>query len=113
MRYPEFEKLTLMVDLRNRLAPCYGFDDGVRFYLEPGFYQALQSIRAIYPDRYQDAIAAVETLARRNRVTIFAADDENPLVSLDENFVVYSPTDIIDFLGLAIEDKSRGSDYGD
>ena len=113
MRYPEFEHLDLMVDLRNRFAPCYRNPDGSMFYIEPGFYKAIQSIKAVYPDRYPETIRAIETLATRNKVTVFAADEDAVMVDLTGDFTVLTPSDIIDFLDLSIEDKSRGSDYGD
>lgn len=113
MRYPEFDALTLMVDLRNPLAACYKTKAGKVFYIEPAFYQALQSLRAIYPDRYPEAIKAVEKIADKNEVTVFAGDWENSLVQLERKAVVLCLTDILDFLGILVEDKSRGSDYGD
>ena len=102
MRYPEFEHLTLMVDLRNRSVTCYRTDSGNLFYVEHGFYKALQTIKNLYPDRYQDAIEAMLELADRASVTIFAADDRNPQVTLDRDAVVLTPADIIEKIGLYI-----------
>lgn len=113
MKYPEFERLVNMVDLRNRFAACYRDENGNVFYIEPGFYKALQAIRNIYPDRYDEAIETVLLFASQNPITIFAQDGDNPIVEIEQKAVILSPADIIDRMGLIIEDKSRGSDYGD
>ena len=113
MQYPEFSDLTQMVDLRNRASKCYKLDDSHVFYIESGFYKALQAVKAVYPDKYQEALNFVRSEAKKNHVTVFAADENNVIVQLYREPVVITPFDVVERLNIKIEDKSRGADYGD
>lgn len=112
MIYPEWADKVQMVDLKNRIAKCYKLDDDSVFYVEPGFYKALQALRNIYPSRYPEVIKAMEKMAQKNPVTVFAGDADAPLVDVPDA-MVFSVVDVCDAVGILLEDKSRGSDYGD
>lgn len=113
MRYPEWSNLILMVDLRNRVAKCYKLYENCIFYIEPAFYQALQNLRTIYPEKYEEMIGTINALAAKNKITVFAGDSDNPLVITSNKAVILSIEDVANAMKLTIENKSRGSDYGD
>lgn len=99
MLYPEWQDKILMVDLHNSVAKCYKNPNGSVFYVEPGFYRALQALHHLFPERYPEAVKAVEVLASRNKVTVFAGEKDNPLVDVPKA-VVLSVVEIMDYLGI-------------
>lgn len=112
MLYPEWKDRTLMVDLKNRLAKCYKNKDGSIFYVEPGFYKLLQALRNVYPDRFDEVLKKMDELTSANELVVYVCDEENPLIDVEKAKYI-TIFDITDSLGLLLEDKSRGSDYGD
>ena len=62
-----------------------------------------------------DILAEMDRAVKANKFVVFTADDENPLTFVPENVeaVYLEITDITNKLKIFLEDKSRGSDYGD
>ena len=60
-------------------------------------------------------LAEMDRAVKANKFVVFTADDENPLTFVPENIdaVYLEITDITNKLKIFLEDKSRGSDYGD
>ncbi len=110
--YPEWQDRKVLIDLRNRFATCYENDDGSLFYIEPQFYTYLQGYKALREERYQDILDQMDKIVRKNRKVVFVGQDDNPLVEC-EGAIYLSAMDIADSLQVLVEDKSRGSDYGD
>lgn len=90
----------------------YYFDDGSIFYIEPIFYTQLEGVINIHHDALRDIINEMTRLVKRNLKVIFVGDFEAPYLKSDE-FIYVEMIDILDSLKIYIEDKSRGSDYGD
>ena len=90
-------------------------EDGSKFYIEPAFYTTLETFKVHYPDRINDILAEMDRAVKANKFVVFTADDENPLTFVPENVeaVYLEITDITNKLKIFLEDKSRGSDYGD
>ena len=101
--YPEWESKKRLIDLRNRYCTLYENEDGSKFY------------KVHYPDRINDILAEMDRAVKANKFVVFTADDENPLTFVPENVeaVYLEITDITNKLKIFLEDKSRGSDYGD
>lgn len=116
-RYPEFDKLKAMEDPRNPFCTLYEYEDGTRFYIEPLFYTYLENLKVLYPDRVPIILEEMERIVRKNRRVIFTGMDEEsedePVTKTEEPYIVLTFFDITNKLCIYVEDKSRGSDYGD
>lgn len=112
MNYPEWADRQLMIDLRNKIAKCYKNKDGSIFYVEPGFYKAFESLKNIYPDRIDDVLRKMDELTSSNKKVVYVSDPDDPLVIVEKAKYI-TIFDLTDSIGLLLEDKSRGSDYGD
>lgn len=112
MNYPEWADRQLMIDLRNKIAKCYKNKDGSIFYVEPGFYKAFEALKNIYPDRIDDVLRKMDELTSSNKKVVYVSDPDDPLVIVEKAKYI-TIFDLTDFIGLLLEDKSRGSDYGD
>lgn len=112
MNYPEFDKLKPYKDPKNPLVNAYCNDEGDVFYVEPGFYDGLMGFKEKRNERFPEILQAMHELVIKYHKVIFTADFENPWIAR-EGFVYREISDITDPLGIFVEDKSRGSDYGD
>lgn len=112
MNYPEWADRQLMIDLRNKIAKCYKNKDGSIFYVEPGFYKAFEALKNIYPDRIDDVLRKMDELTSSNKKVVYVFDPDDPLVIVEKAKYI-TIFDLTDSIGLLLEDKSRGSDYGD
>lgn len=112
MNYPEWADRQLMIDLRNKIAKCYKNKDGSIFYVEPGFYKAFEALKNIYPDRIDDVLRKMDELTSSNKKVVYVSDPDDPLVIVEKAKYI-TIFDLTDSIELLLEDKSRGSDYGD
>lgn len=112
MNYPEWADRQLMIDLRNKIAKCYKNKDGSIFYVEPGFYKAFEALKNIYSDRIDDVLRKMDELTSSNKKVVYVSDPDDPLVIVEKAKYI-TIFDLTDSIGLLLEDKSRGSDYGD
>ena len=108
----EFKDLKEVVDPEYPFIPHYELDDGSDFYIEPIFYTQLQGFKERHEDKYDLIISALLERVRRNRKVIFVGDFETNVFE-KEGYIILEITDITDPLHIFVEDKSRGSDYGD
>lgn len=102
MIYPEWQDKILMVDLKNRVAKCYKNANGSIFYIEPGFYKALQSLKALHPNYYPKALNAIEDISLTNKVTVFVGEKDNPLVEAPKKAISVSIFDVAEKIGLSL-----------
>lgn len=112
MNYKEFEHLKIVEDKVNPFCVLYEYEDGSRFYIEPQFYTMLKGFEEHYRDDFQRILKRMEEVVRRNKKVIFTADFENPQ-TLADDYIILEIFDITNPLQIFVEDKSRGSDYGD
>ena len=108
----EFKEFKEVVDPIYPFIPHYELEDGSDFYMEPIFYTQLQGFKERHKDRYQEIIDAVIERVKKNKKVIFVGDFESNTFEKD-GYVILEVTDITDPLHIFVEDKSRGSDYGD
>lgn len=112
MKYIEFEHLKQIEDKDNPFCALYELEGGERFYIEPVFYTMLKGFKDHYPEKYQIIIDEIIEVAKKNKRVVFTGNFDCPLTNV-EGYVFLEITDITDPLKIFVEDKSRGSDYGD
>lgn len=113
MTYPEFEEYKLLKDDKNPFCALYEMGDGARFYLEPVFYTQLKGFKErVTEEEYNSIIDRMKSVAKKNKKVVFTGSFEFPQTEV-EDYIFLEITDITDPLQIYVEDKSRGSDYGD
>jgi len=112
MIYPEFNQYKAFLDKENPFCNAYLSHAGHLFYVEPGFYEGMKGYQEKRPERYQDLLHGIYDVIEKNAKIVFTWNFESPFV-LKEDFIYREISDIADPLGIYVEDKSRGSDYGD
>ena len=112
MKIKEFEHLKEGVDKDNPFIPHYVIDDESDFYIEPMFYSQLLGFKERHEDKYDLIVASLLERVKKNKKVIFVSDFENNTFEKD-GYIILEITDITDPLQIFVEDKSRGSDYGD
>ena len=113
MDYKEFSHLKRLTDKDNPFSPLFELPTGERFYIEPAFYTQLVNFEELYnKEDFARILKRMEKLAKERKRVIFTYDFENPFVKKDD-YILLEFTDVTDSLKIFIEDKSRGSDYGD
>lgn len=108
----EFTKFKDITDKDNPLIPHYEIEEGVDFYIEPIFYTQLLGFKERHEDKYQLIIDSLIERVKKNKKVIFVGDFETNIFE-KEGYIILEITDITDPLNIFVEDKSRGSDYGD
>lgn len=112
MEYTEFNEYEPVVDPLNKLVHCYKDGQGNIFYVEPGFYDGLMGFKEKRQEDFSRIMKEIDKTVKKNHKVIFTADFENPWITR-EGFIYREIFDITDPLLIFVEDKSRGSDYGD
>lgn len=108
----EFKNLKIIEDAKNPFCTLYETKDGDRFYIEPAFYTQLRGFKEHHKDKYDLIINRLFELVKKNHHIVFTYDFENPQTEVD-GYIYLEVLDITDPLNIYVEDKSRGSDYGD
>lgn len=112
MKYEEFEHFIPFVDPINPFCNAYKTPNGHIFYVEPGFYDGMLGFKDKRPERYKELVEAIYRVIENNDKVIFTWNFESPFIE-KEGFIYREIQDISDPLRIFVEDKSRGSDYGD
>ena len=114
MIYEEFKNYKIIEDKNNPFSNLYLLDSGERFYIEPVFYTQLMGFKDHYPEKMDEIINYLISVVKKNKKVIFTGCYDNPLtLPNEEGYIILEITDITDKLKIFVEDKSRGSDYGD
>ena len=112
MEYVEFNNYESTADPANKLVHCYKDSEGNIFYVEPGFYDGLEGFKEKRPESFHLIMEEIDRTIKSKHKVIFTADFENPWITR-EGYIYREIFDITDPLLIFVEDKSRGSDYGD
>ena len=113
MIYEEFKNYKLVMDSNNPFCNHYVLDSREEFYVEPVFYTMLKGFKERHSENdYQRIIDEMIRVVKRNKKVVFVGNFEFPQTEV-EGFIYLEITDITDPLKIFVEDKSRGSDYGD
>ena len=113
MIYEEFSMFKLDIDKNNPFCNRYFMDGGESFYIEPAFYAQLKGFKERHSQEdYQRIINRMIEVVKKNKRVVFVGNFEYPQTEV-EDYIFLEITDITDPLKIFVEDKSRGSDYGD
>lgn len=112
MEYKEFEGLKSKQSQKYPMEKEYFLDENHSFYVEPIFYTQLEGLKNLFPNAFPKIIDEMLILVKKNLHIIFTGDYETPYIKLDD-YCYLEITDVTDRLKIFVEDKSRGSDYGD
>lgn len=113
MNYEEFQQFKEEKDRNNPFCKHYVLDDGESFYVEPVFYTMLRGFKDRHDEKtYQRIIERMIEVVKKNKRVVFVGNFENPQTEV-EGYIYLEITDLTDPLQIFVEDKSRGSDYGD
>lgn len=110
--YPEWATLQQIEDSENPFSSLYMNQDGTLFYIEPIFYTQFKEFLQHYPHSSSLILEEMKRIVKINHKVVFTGDYEHPLTRT-KDAVYLELFDITDRLQLFVEDKSRGSDYGD
>ena len=112
MKYEEFQDLKELKDDNNPFSTLYQLDSGELFYIEPVFYTMLKGFKDHHPDKIPLIVGEMLRVVKQNKKVVFTGNYDCPLTNV-EGFIYLEINDITDPLKIFVEDKSRGSDYGD
>ena len=112
MSYEEFKEFKLVKDEENPFSYHFVIDENTDFYLEPVVFTQLHGFQERHPDKYDLIIKSMVERVKSLKKVIFVGDYENYFTE-KEGYVYLELIDITDPLKIFVEDKSRGSDYGD
>jgi hypothetical protein len=107
-----WDSLIKINDLKNPYTPCYEYPTGERFYVEPVFLLQLDGVKQFVSERFLDVIKEMERLVKKNRLVVFIGEEDNEITNV-ENAIYLTIQDVCNPINVYMEDKSRGSDYGD
>ena len=108
----EFKNFIQIDDPNHPFIPHYIIDEEIDFYVDPMFYSQMLGFKEHHKDKYHLIIEKIIEKAKRNKHVIFTGDFENNEFEIP-GYILCEITDITDPLKIFVEDKSRGSDYGD
>ena len=112
MLYPEFGQYKSFIDPLTPLVNAYQTENGHVFYVEPGFYYALQGLQEKKREDFPRILREIQKTIAENPKVVFTGNFDSPFIN-KEGFIYREIGDITDPLKIFVEDKSRGSDYGD
>ena len=113
MIYPEFKVYKEVKDPNNPFCNHYVLESGESFYIEPVFYTQLKGFKDRHDEKaYQRIIDRMIEVVKKNKKVVFVGNFDYPQTEV-EGYIFLEITDITDPLQIFVEDKSRGSDYGD
>ena len=112
MNYEEFKEFKLVKDEENPFSYHFVIDENTDFYLEPVVFTQLNGFKERHPDKYDLIIKSMIERVKSLKKVIFVGDFENYFTE-KEGYIYLELIDITDPLKIFVEDKSRGSDYGD
>ena len=112
MNQDYFKEFKQIKDLANPFTPHFVIDDECDFYVEPIVFTQLNGFKERHPDKINLITETMIARVKKNKKVIFVGDFENYFTEKD-GYIYLELIDITDSLKIFVEDKSRGSDYGD
>jgi len=112
MLYPEFGQYKSQLNNINPLVNCYLGDNGIPFYVEPGFHAQLMVYKERKPEAYEDLLKEIANIIKKKERVVFTGDYEDSALEL-ESYIYLEVEDIANGIGVIFRDDNRPSDYGD
>ena len=113
MKMIYWNNLTKLADNNNPFCSFFAYDENNQFYVEPIFYSKLESMLTHHPDKKEIILKKMEEIVKKNHHVVFVGNFEFPQTEVDDSYIFLELEDITNPLNIYVEDKSRGSDYGD
>ena len=110
--YPEWKELQFEVEKTNSFTAKFIYPNGDTFYVEPVYYYKLRSLYQHHSDRFNEILLEMERIVHKYHKVVFINDEDEEITEVD-GAVYLTIQDVCDPLQIFVEDKSRGSDYGD
>jgi hypothetical protein len=114
--YEEFKQYEQIEDKNYPFVATYKLDDGSVFYVEPVFHLKMEGVKQFRGERYLDLLKEMERLVRKNKIVVFCGEDDEEsygeIISV-EGAIYLTIEDVCNPIHIYMENKSRGSDYGD
>lgn len=111
-KYKEWDHINLVEDRENPYSSKFVYPNGDVFYIEPVFYLKFEGFKQQHPDSINLILERMEKIVKENHIVVFAGEEDYEITKV--NGAIYLVIqDITDPLCIFVEDKSRGSDYGD
>ncbi|MDR0934925.1 MAG: hypothetical protein LBM03_01300 [Erysipelotrichaceae bacterium] len=112
MKFEQIKNLKKIADSKIPFVELYETDSGDLFYVEPIFLTKLNLMLDHYPLKEAEISKEMERLVKLYKRVVFTGAFDSPLVD-SEDYIYIELEDITNKLHIFVEDKSRGSDYGD
>ena len=112
MKYEIFKDYIVGVDPNHPFLVHVVVDKDSDFYFEPMVYTQLMGFKERHEDKFQLIVDEMIDRVKKNKHILFVGDYESYFEDID-GYIVLEVIDITNHLKIFVEDKSRGSDYGD
>lgn len=112
MKYKEWIHLKIIEDNENPFSTLFQYPSGERFYIEPIFYSKFTTMLDHHPKSKGVILKEMERQVKLNKKIVFTGAYDMPCTH-KENYIYLELEDLTNKLLIFVEDKSRGSDYGD
>ena len=112
MKNEFFNQFKVEIDKNHPFLVHVIIDGESDFYYEPMVYTQLEGFKERHEDKFPLIINEMINRVRKNKHVLFVGDFESYFEEI-EGYIVLEITDITNSLKIFVEDKSRGSDYGD
>ena len=113
IKYEEWQDLKMDFDEINPYTQRFTYPNGDVFYVEPVFHLKLQGFKLQRPESFQTILLQMEKIVKENHVVVFVGEEDFEITKDVEGAIYLTIQDVCDPLLIFLEDKSRGSDYGD
>ena len=107
-----WDNLEKVVDKNNPYTLCFKYDDENIFYIEPVFLLKLSGIQQFANERFMDVIEEMKRIVFKNHKVVFIGEEDEEITQVDDA-IYLTIQDVCNPIHVFVEDKSRGSDYGD
>lgn len=108
--FPNYE---MKVDTNNPFTYHYVINDEIDFYIERMFLTKLDNLFFIHKDKKEVVLNRMDELVNKNKHVVFCGEFEFIQTEVNDDYIFLEIEDILNPLNIYVEDKSRGSDYGD
>ena len=112
MKYEFFKQYKVDIDKDHPFLVHVEIAKDIDFYFEPMVYTQLEGFKERHEDKFPLIIDTLIERVKKNKHVVFVGDFESYFEEID-GYIYLEITDITNSLQIFVEDKSRGSDYGD
>ena len=112
MKYEFFKDYKVEINKEHPFLVHVVVDNESDFYFEPMVYTQLEGFKERHKDKFSLIIEEMIKRVKKNKHVVFVGDFESYYEEID-GYIYLEITDITNSLKIFVEDKSRGSDYGD